>query len=595
MRNGVFMMLFMLMVCPAHLVADTLYVNSGTGNDTTGDGSAGSPWATITKGITEASSGDTLNVTGTFTGEGVTRDGIVIDKTLTIAGQGADTTTVQSATTLGGSDRRVFTIHTGGITVTLKNMTIRHGRVVDGQTDPYGGGVDVTSGATVTIRKCHILDNESYNNGGGICAYESTLTVENSTIEGNNGYNGGGIEVQSSTATITNCTIHANTAEDSAYGGGVDLTGSTTATITNCTITENDAYGDGGGICLDATLYLKNTILANNADAQGDTDFYRYSGTVNDNGYNIVENSSGYTFSGTGDITGNQVNLNLSSSLADNNTTNGTPTLALSAGSVAINAGNGTANNGVSIPATDQRDAGRDGTVDIGAYEYNGALLIELASFTATASRDAVTIEWSTVSEIDTAGFHLWRADSAGAEYVRLTEGMIPAEGGPTWGAVYRYEDDGVTAGRTYFYRLADLSFSGSQELHGPVFDWVGTVDVKSGGQDDPVIVAAGEAILVTASLRAGERAGRPADIWVAVHTTLAPPADWCSLVRTDGWQHGLAPFARMPLPAAETAIQLLHRSLPPGDYTFHIAVDPPDGLPAGPWYARDTVQVSVR
>ena len=94
-----------------------------------------------------------------------------------------------------------------------------------------------------------------------------------------------------------------------------------------------------------------------------------------DNGYNIVETSVDHTWVGTGDITGNQASLYLSSSLADNDTLNQTQTLALTnVSSVARNAGDpaNAANNGVSIPSTDQRGLERNGRTDIGAYEYAG-------------------------------------------------------------------------------------------------------------------------------------------------------------------------------------------------------------------------------
>jgi hypothetical protein len=162
---------------------------------------------------------------------------------------------------------------------------------------------------------------------------------------------------------ITNTTIFGNTANSI----GAMYMGFGTTTITNSTIANNTG-GISDGIYIEGsgTLRMKNTILANNTT----TDFSKGTATITDNGYNIVEVSSGYAWSGTGDITGDQANLNLSGTLADNGTVNGTQTLVLSAGSVAIDAGNGTANNGVSIPATDQRGVSRSGATDIGAYEY---------------------------------------------------------------------------------------------------------------------------------------------------------------------------------------------------------------------------------
>ena len=76
------------------------------------------------------------------------------------------------------------------------------------------------------------------------------------------------------------------------------------------------------------------------------------------------------------------------------------------------------------------------------------ASLVELASFAATVHDGAVRVAWETVSEIDAAGFHLYRADGEGGEYVRLNEQVIPARGGPAMGASYEFDDAGVAAGQ---------------------------------------------------------------------------------------------------------------------------------------------------
>lgn len=51
---------------PTLTQAATVYVNSTTGNDSTGDGSSGSPYRTFHKAYTSSTVGDTLDLTGTF-------------------------------------------------------------------------------------------------------------------------------------------------------------------------------------------------------------------------------------------------------------------------------------------------------------------------------------------------------------------------------------------------------------------------------------------------------------------------------------------------------------------------------------------------
>ena len=251
----------------------------------------------------------------------------------------------------------------GDITIT--------GSTFSNNTSTYQGGAIYIFDETFSMDKITVSNNTSSDDGGGIYINGdnalAAATITNSTINNNEATsgNGGGLHLYYGVHQITNTTIFGNTANII----GAMYMGYGTTTITNSTIANNTG-GISDGIYIEGsgTLRMKNTILANNTT----TDFSKGTATITDNGYNIVEVSSGYAWSGTGDITGDQASLNLSASLADNPTLNGTQTLALSAGSVAIDAGNGTANNGVSIPATDQRGVSRSGATDIGAYEYAG-------------------------------------------------------------------------------------------------------------------------------------------------------------------------------------------------------------------------------
>jgi hypothetical protein len=103
-----------------------------------------------------------------------------------------------------------------------------------------------------------------------------------------------------------------------------------------------------------------------------------------------------------------------------------------------------------------------------------GSLVVDLVSFTAEALENRVLLEWETACEIDNVGFHIWRTETEDTEYVSITDYLIPAEGGPTWGATYSYEDFDVVPGRTYYYKLEDIDYAGVSTFHGPVSAWVG-------------------------------------------------------------------------------------------------------------------------
>ena len=458
-------LLIILFLFTSLLAVENYYVST-TGDDWSGNGTAGNPWQTINHAVEWVPNTTTTEIiihiaAGTYNlWDGDETNGIEFDADfMDITLQGADeaTTIVEGHESQNLGNGTIFYILQDE-NVTINDMTIRNGAI----SGDDGGAFEVLSGSSLTMNNCSILDNLSAHVdewgggfGGGILMAESTtLTMTDCTISGNlanygggiyalhstldltgclfddnqafgggaigtdrgtettggtvtltncilrNHADGGAIEPNYATLNMTNCTVHDNV--DDGEGGGIDgyestivITNSTicnntsgdsgggiyynsnsTLTITNSTVANNtcDPSRNGGGIYQSGgAIHIKNTILANNTGMSGTrNDFYISSGSKNDNGYNIVE-ASNQTFNAAGDITGNQINLNLSSNLADNYTTNGTQTLALTTNSVAIDGGDASsANNGVAIPANDQRGTNRNGTIDIGSYEYWG-------------------------------------------------------------------------------------------------------------------------------------------------------------------------------------------------------------------------------
>jgi len=94
---------------------------------------------------------------------------------------------------------------------------------------------------------------------------------------------------------------------------------------------------------------------------------------------------------------------------------------------------------------------------------------IALSSFTVTPSHKEVTISWSTESEIDNAGFNIYRAESEDGEYIKINAALIPAQGSPTQDAAYSFTDENVKNRKTYFYKLEDVDLNGTATSHGPV------------------------------------------------------------------------------------------------------------------------------
>jgi len=110
--------------------------------------------------------------------------------------------------------------------------------------------------------------------------------------------------------------------------------------------------------------------------------------------------------------------------------------------------------------------------------EWNGTIhytldpdLIELVSFEAKGYGQSVLVSWETASEIDTAGFHIWRSwkrNPGENDYLRVTGQLIPAEGNPSWGATYTFVDRSVVSGHAYAYRLEDIGYDGESTFHEP-------------------------------------------------------------------------------------------------------------------------------
>jgi len=96
-------------------------------------------------------------------------------------------------------------------------------------------------------------------------------------------------------------------------------------------------------------------------------------------------------------------------------------------------------------------------------------LAVDLLTFKATHYGSRVVVKWETSSEINNAGFHIWRCRTETGLYTRITGTMIPAEGGPHWGAVYTYADSAVAPEDSYYYKLESLDMAGLNTFHGPI------------------------------------------------------------------------------------------------------------------------------
>jgi hypothetical protein len=76
---------------------------------------------------------------------------------------------------------------------------------------------------------------------------------------------------------------------------------------------------------------------------------------------------------------------------------------------------------------------------------------------------------WETATEVDNAGFNLYRAIAEGGPYTKITNALIPAQGDLIFGSGASYIFTDSPGSGIFRYILTDLDTSGEITLHGPV------------------------------------------------------------------------------------------------------------------------------
>jgi len=292
---------------------------------------------------------DSLVVTNAnYSGAGSLRDAVS-------AAAAYDTITFDAA--LSGATIRLATELPIDKPLTIDGSALASSIILSGDYDNDGSGdtrvMHVTSGGIVILDSLTITKGY-WNYAAGILN-EGTLHIFNSALVGNHAWlHGGAIySVAVADTYISNSTIQGNVADWSG-GGVVGADGSYTQ-ITNSTISDNA----GGGIIITSggTFLYSNTIIANSTAGSDCTN----NGTLDPfSSFNLVEDGScSASLSGDPAL----------GPLADNG--GPTQTMALQAGSPAIDAGNNLICANPEINNLDQRGQARPvgAQCDIGAFE----------------------------------------------------------------------------------------------------------------------------------------------------------------------------------------------------------------------------------
>ena len=285
---------------PPVLPAD-LYVNASTGNNTTGDGSSGNPWKTITYALTQLfRSGHTIHIAaGTYNTSSGETFPIEMKNGVSLSGAGASTSIINADKT-----NRIF--NCTGITDPLtfiEGFTITGGYISgDGM---KGGGIYISGGTVLTLRNNTITNNnlQYWGEGGGIFISRSSPYVINNTISNNSaGWVGDGnaIAIYSSSPLIKNNIMTGNTGTGNLTSSCIFISDYSGYTCTPRIIGNLIARNYQNGImCDDGSPTIINNTISDNSD-NGIYIFYSTPDSIFNNiisyntGYGIYEYMSGY-------------------------------------------------------------------------------------------------------------------------------------------------------------------------------------------------------------------------------------------------------------------------------------------------------------
>ena len=95
-------------------------------------------------------------------------------------------------------------------------------------------------------------------------------------------------------------------------------------------------------------------------------------------------------------------------------------------------------------------------------------LFASIYDFSSVEQSNHITIQWNTTVELDSTGFHIWRAESDSNNFTRITDSIIISEGNFLQGASYSYTDINITPGKSYRYQLEDIDLNGNSTFHLP-------------------------------------------------------------------------------------------------------------------------------
>jgi CSLREA domain-containing protein len=273
----------------------------------------------------------------------------------------------------------------GGIfvagTATIEGSTLSGNQVQFGE----GGGIFVSQFSTASIETSTLSGNMVlFGDGGGIFN-GGTLTIENTSLSGNQaGIQGGGM-VNFGSATLSNATVEGNFAN----GNGGGILNFNSLTVGDSDVNFNFAGFEGGGIANLGTATITDSALSGNVASSGAGGAIdnRFTGTVTGSTFSGnsaprgggVANESGATisiassnFAGNSASAGGGISNQGTATVADSTLENNTATS--NGGAIANESGFGSP---TSITITDTVLSGNSASSGGGIYNFSATATIE--------------------------------------------------------------------------------------------------------------------------------------------------------------------------------------------------------------------------
>jgi hypothetical protein len=221
MKKQRFFTTLMLYLIAIHGFSQNSWYVSEFGNDNSGNGSEGNPWATITYAMDEnfVIDNDTINVVGTITGDGDSESGIQVFKDLIFMGVDKETSIIEADFSASTATGRVLTIWDVA-EVKLINLSIRNGYI---NASSFQLGAGILNWGNLTLENCIVSDNYCENEflGGGIYNQFGSLVLNNTYVHSNfSMFGGAGLVTEGGSVIIENTSFALNFTQQNLAGGG---------------------------------------------------------------------------------------------------------------------------------------------------------------------------------------------------------------------------------------------------------------------------------------------------------------------------------------------------------------------------------------